>query len=318
MTISEKLYKKIWYLCSKINNVEWSGVLFWKYEGNLENEETFKIVAEDVYPMHKGSQAYTEFVFDDTVFTYQMDNDLLDCKIGLIHSHNNMGVFFSGTDNEELQENAGNHNTYLSLIVNNRMEFKAKLAIKGQMKSEARSCVLTNPEGEEYTINLVDRIEDVVFNYDIDIEVQQEEFFDISFTDRVNTICTPVAKVSKGSSQKVQTVDIPAFKENEIEKFLITFLGGAKKDTLDSVLSKFKYLFNHSPNACISAGRKKFNLKTVGEELEFIEAVVDALSPYEFDNLEDMKNAYNSFLMNEPEATIPSPKTQWNGWNWSY
>ena len=315
MTISEKLYKKIWYLCSKINSVEWSGVLFWKYDGSLE-EETLQIVAEDVYPMQKGSQAYTEFVFDDTVFTYQMDNDLLDCKIGLIHSHNNMGVFFSGTDNEELQENAGNHNTYLSLIVNNRMKFKAKLAIKGQLKNEQRSCSLTNPEGETFEIRLVDKIEDVVFTYDIDIDVQQEEFFDISFMKRVTDICN--VKEVKGYS-KVQVANASTFKQEAVEKFLIGFLGGDKKDTLDSTLNKFKYLLNHSPNACINAARKKFSLKTLAEELEFIEEVVDILSPYEFDNLENMKNAYNSFLMAELEASIPSSKPQLNGWqDWRY
>lgn len=48
---------------------------------------------------------------------------LEECRIGHIHSHNTMGVFFSGTDWGELEDNAPNHNYYLSLIVNNFMDF---------------------------------------------------------------------------------------------------------------------------------------------------------------------------------------------------
>ena len=40
-------------------------------------------------------------------------------KVGHIHSHNVMRVFFSGTDMDELHDNAPSHNFYVSLIVNN-------------------------------------------------------------------------------------------------------------------------------------------------------------------------------------------------------
>lgn len=48
-------------------------------------------------------------------------------NVKLIHSHNNMSVFFSGTDVSELEDNAPNHEYYLSLIVNNKGDKQAKV-----------------------------------------------------------------------------------------------------------------------------------------------------------------------------------------------
>lgn len=47
-------------------------------------------------------------------------------------SHNNMSSFFSGTDMGELHSNSPNHVYYLSLIVNNKGSFVAKLAYVGK------------------------------------------------------------------------------------------------------------------------------------------------------------------------------------------
>lgn len=46
--------QKISYLCNKINNVEWSGILFYKVEGHPYNLETFSLNAVDILLMHKG------------------------------------------------------------------------------------------------------------------------------------------------------------------------------------------------------------------------------------------------------------------------
>ena len=54
---------------------------------------------------------------------------ILTMKKGHCHSHNTMPTFFSGTDDSELRDNAPNHNIYVSLIVNNRNENCAKIAV---------------------------------------------------------------------------------------------------------------------------------------------------------------------------------------------
>jgi len=124
----ERILHQIQYLCRDIAKVEWSGILFYSIEGSIKDPANMVITLEDILPMHKGTSTFTEYSFDERVVEHMMDNEHLeDCKIGHIHSHNTMGVFFSGTDWSELEDNAPNHNIYLSLIVNNFMDFCAKV-----------------------------------------------------------------------------------------------------------------------------------------------------------------------------------------------
>ena len=129
MKISSKLQDQIYFLCSKIPNLEWSGVLFYTTEGNF-GEDGFKVTCEEVYPLDIGSSGYTEYDTDDPDFIkYMMANPhILDMRKGHCHSHNTMDTFFSGTDTDELKENCPNHNFYVSLIVNNANDNCAKIA----------------------------------------------------------------------------------------------------------------------------------------------------------------------------------------------
>lgn len=122
---------QIEYLCTKIHNDEWSGPLFFNINGDFESGD-FSIDVVDIFPMHKGSSAYTEYDVNEVIVEYQMNHpELLQGTYGNIHSHNNMGTFFSGTDNSDLQENARHHNFYLSLIVNNKLDATAKIGFIG-------------------------------------------------------------------------------------------------------------------------------------------------------------------------------------------
>ena len=66
--------------------------------------------------------------FNIGVIDYMMDKGYEDCFIGMIHSHCNTSVFFSGPDNQELDQNAKAHPIYLSVITNNKGEYTAKMA----------------------------------------------------------------------------------------------------------------------------------------------------------------------------------------------
>ena len=128
-----ELLGKIWYLCHEINNVEWSGLLFYQPIGDIKDLKTFKIIAKDVYLMDIGTSAYTEYYFNESIMNfYDKFPEAMNYKIAHIHSHNNMNSFFSSTDNDELKDNAKNYNYYLSLIVNNKMDMVAKLAMAGK------------------------------------------------------------------------------------------------------------------------------------------------------------------------------------------
>lgn len=127
LVIPADVEKKIRHLCNRISQVEWSGTLFYTHSGSYE-EGTLEIRCVDIFPMDIGSQAYTEFDMSPDVIAYMTDHpELLDCQMGLIHSHNNMATFFSGTDTATLREEGNDRNHFVSLIVNNAGTYTAAI-----------------------------------------------------------------------------------------------------------------------------------------------------------------------------------------------
>lgn len=111
--------QQIRLLCSDIYNVEWSGVLFYEIISGDINQDMV-LEAKYIYPMDKGSKAETGFTYwEDVLDVYDWNEEYEEMEYGLIHSHNTMSTFFSGTDKQELLDNASNFIFYLSLIVNN-------------------------------------------------------------------------------------------------------------------------------------------------------------------------------------------------------
>ena len=104
LIIPAEVERKIRFACQKVWSTEWSGTLFFTHEGSFENNDLV-IRCVDIYIMDIGTQAYTEFDMNPDVIAYMCENpELLDCQMGLIHSHNNMSTFFSGTDTATLRE----------------------------------------------------------------------------------------------------------------------------------------------------------------------------------------------------------------------
>lgn len=91
----------------------------------------------------------------------------------LIHSHNTMKVFFSGTDMAELEDNSPSHNFYLSLIVNNAMDFTAKVSFiaTAEIRQEAEYKAL-DENGNEYIIDnaVLKAKKEKLFIYDCTIQ----------------------------------------------------------------------------------------------------------------------------------------------------
>lgn len=130
LVIPADVENKIRYLCNKISQVEWSGTLFYTYSGSFE-EGTLEIRCVDIFLMDIGSQTYTEFDMSPDVVAYMTDRpELLNCQMGLIHSHNNMATFFSGTDTATLREEGNDRNHFVSLIVNNAGTYTAAITRK--------------------------------------------------------------------------------------------------------------------------------------------------------------------------------------------
>jgi hypothetical protein len=151
-------------------------MLFYKViEGGLEKPDKMVIECKDLHLKDIGDSGSTDWVNDESaVEIYMKKPELMQCRSGLIHSHNRMDCFFSPTDMEELEDNSVGIDYYLSLIVNNSAyhNWIAKLAIQGKeevttvYKFVGKLKDLFNKEEEKESPAL--------FSYDMDIEVIAE------------------------------------------------------------------------------------------------------------------------------------------------
>ena len=122
--------RQIRFLCERVWDTEWSGVLFYTPSGDF-SDGSLEIHCVDIFPMDIGNATYTEFNMSPDVISYMAQKpELLDCKMGLIHSHNNMSTFFSGTDTATLAEEGNERNHFVSLIVNNAGKYTAAITRK--------------------------------------------------------------------------------------------------------------------------------------------------------------------------------------------
>ena len=132
--IPKEVEQKIQFICKKLYNTEWSGTLFFEHSGSFENNDLV-ITCKDIYVMDIGGYASTEFDMNPDVISYMTENaELLDCQLGLVHSHHSMKAFFSTTDQNTLKEEGGDRNNFVSLIVNNEGEYVAAITRKIKTK----------------------------------------------------------------------------------------------------------------------------------------------------------------------------------------
>lgn len=121
-------------MCSRLPDKEWSGLLFYTYTGSFKND-TIKFLAEDFLLMDIGDATYTHFISNPDFATYIAEHpELAKSKTGIIHSHNKMEAFFSGTDNETLLDCGKDTIHFLSLIVNNAGRYVAAVTTRTEVK----------------------------------------------------------------------------------------------------------------------------------------------------------------------------------------
>jgi proteasome lid subunit RPN8/RPN11 len=193
--LSKDIYNKIVYLCNRIHNVEWSGVLFYEVKGNIKNPSKMSCNVKDILPMDMGSTAYTEYSFDSRVNNFiERKDERFDWFVGHIHSHNNMKTFFSATDMEELNDNSEHHNFYLSLIVNNKMDMTAKIAQRVKINSVSYNA--SDKNGDTYK-KVYDPGNEILMIYDCTIVTEK---LDAEFVNAVDKIVKENTKVVKKKS----------------------------------------------------------------------------------------------------------------------
>lgn len=177
LVIPTEVERKIRFACQKVWSTEWSGTLFFTHEGSFENNDLV-IRCVDIYIMDIGTQTYTEFDMSPDVIAYMTENpELLDCQMGLIHSHNNMATFFSGTDTATLREEGRDRNNFVSLIVNNAGNYTAAITrrIKSKQVKEDVSYEFFDEGEKRDTKEYVSNVDEIEYFY-LKIEKENENY----------------------------------------------------------------------------------------------------------------------------------------------
>ena len=184
LIIPANVEAKIRHMCSVIHDVEWSGILFYTHEGNFE-DDNFVATCKDIFIMDVGNSTYTEFKDSCDVINYRALNDLLDENIheGLIHSHNNMSTFFSGTDDATLVEEGTNCNHFLSLIVNNAGKYTARITRKLLYKAKEHHIIEAVVSSSYNSYNnkevIIEEEKDHSEDFTNDVEEKYIQYFDL-------------------------------------------------------------------------------------------------------------------------------------------
>lgn len=191
LIIPEEVEKKIRYTCQHIWRNEWSGILFYESEGRFE-DNTLTIRCVDIYIMDIGTTASTEFDMSPEVVNYiAAYPKLLDCQMGLIHSHNLMNSFFSSVDIATLKEEGMERNHFVSLIVNNEGTYTAAITRKVKTISNiTKKLSYSTFENKEETNEELYTVEEEIlewFNLEIEFE-ESDSFFKEELSTRLKEI----------------------------------------------------------------------------------------------------------------------------------
>ena len=229
LVIPQEVERKIRFACQKVWSTEWSGTLFFTYEGSFENNNLI-IKCVDIYIMDIGTQTYTEFDMNPDVIAYMTENpELLDCQMGLIHSHNNMASFFSGTDTATLREEGRDRNNFVSLIVNNAGTYTAAITrrVKSKQVKEAVSYEFFG-EGEKQDIKeYVSNVDEIEYFY-LKIEKENENY---SFPD----MAARLEEIKRTKEEKVKKYQVSTY-QNEYKSTIANSYG--IKDTSSNIINK--------------------------------------------------------------------------------
>jgi len=255
LIITPELEEKIRFLCARFPNNEYSGVLFYDYTGRFE-DNSLVLTAKDFCLMDYGSATYTEFNKSAEICNYMIEHDLLECQQGLMHSHDQMSTFFSGTDLGTLQEEGSDMNNFLSLIVNNAGQYTAAITRKVKHIPHVTEVLEYEFFGEE-TINIGNDEYDAIESYEIEyffLNIEKPTV-NIGYTDlfnRIEEISKDKTKITNISREPRANLIVdstlkatPLYKETNIPFSKANTAIQAGVDT-DESIDYNKYKFNET------------------------------------------------------------------------
>ena len=222
MVIPEKVELKIRQACLLVPNIEWSGILFYSYTGKFE-DKSLVIRCEDIYVMDIGDSGSTTFEMSPEVISYMSENpELLNCQLGLVHSHHAMATFFSNTDLDTLLEEGKDRNHFVSLIVNNAGVYTAAITRKVTIKRTANDVIKykTFEDNDVTETELETETKEFIHYFNLNIKIEQSSI-DNTFFNRINEIKNKKNNTYKTynlldrtSDNKIKELELPFEKPN--------------------------------------------------------------------------------------------------------
>jgi hypothetical protein len=202
LIVTKELKKIIDSLHSSIGDKEWSGILFYKLtKGNLNLLQDLVFTAEFFYPMNIGEGASTSYdlnsdpsLGEDVVKAFDIYEGALECSTGYMHTHHSIGAFFSGTDFDEIKQNSKLYNYYISLVVDFRETYKAKIAIPTKTEVVTKSW-FKNMLGAIVNIDRK-KEEEILLIGELDVIIDNVVETPSWITDRVKALKEKKAKVN--------------------------------------------------------------------------------------------------------------------------
>lgn len=201
--ISKNLKRRIDYLHKTVGATEWSGVLIYKVKSkSIKAMKDLIFVGYDVYPMDVGSQGATSFNYDSSIIDmYDKIPAAMGLNTGLIHSHHNMTSFHSGTDFNEMVDNAHHYNFYVSLVVSFDGKYACKIAFPSEITTE-QSYTVKDTNGKLIKLSASSNEKDIIMS-PLTVIFEEEHQMEQWFVDRVaeiKRVATNTAKPYGGTS----------------------------------------------------------------------------------------------------------------------
>ena len=226
--VPNKLLNQFRYLHNLFPNKEWSGNLFYTVEGSIKEPEKMKITLQDFLPMHLGTAGSTNYKNDERYTDFIMaKEERIEYICGNLHTHHNMGCFLSQGDIQDLEDNAGAYNYFLSIVTNCKEEFAGKISMEIMTETKESQYYGRDEDGKKYLFKSGPVKEKKIIMYDCTFEVEQtdidKEFKDLTALMVKKSTVTPVYGLSNTqfhntgySKSQIQSHNKPYYQQ---EKF---------------------------------------------------------------------------------------------------
>lgn len=134
ISISKIFEENFRYLMSKVNVSEWGGIVIYDKKNSLLDEKV-EIELLDFYLMDIGTAATTEHDYAENPEFIDLAMEYPGKPYGLIHSHGKGSVFYSKTDEDEIEENERFYpEGYLSVVTNALGDILVRLSTELDIK----------------------------------------------------------------------------------------------------------------------------------------------------------------------------------------